>query len=594
MKVRLAIGLLLLLIPAQLLKGQDTLFLQWQPDWTHEVKLDLPEQPERFTDSLAVVDYVQEVQLILLKAGYLTNSLEQIERNRDTLIANLNTGPRYQWAMLRPGNLESRIAQQAGFRERYFNNEQLSLEQLSGLFDKIITLYEDNGYPFASVRLDSLTIEGASLSGALYMVKGPLITIDTLMVLGEANISNSFLEPYLDIESGDVYNEEVIRNIASRIRSLTFLRMTRNPEVQFIRDQARVVLYLESSRASRFDFLIGILPNNAQQGGKLLINGEATVNLINAFGTGKTLMVEWHNLQPRSPRLDARLIYPYIARLPVGFDGQFHLYKRDTFYVDIEGELGLQYLLGGQDYIKAYSTLRSTNLITVDTQTVKATKTLPTQLDARYRLFGLEYHGARTDNIYTPRRGWEGTLNVAVGTRAIKPNNTIINLDSDVFDYATLYDTLADPTLTIRGKVNIAKYWPLSRYLVLKTGVETGYLYGESLISNELYRIGGMKLLRGFDEESVLASWYNVATVELRFLIGANSYFNAFWDGGYLQRDQREMELKEFWPYGFGAGLTFETGAGIFAVSYALGRLDNENPIRFRNAKIHFGYLSYF
>jgi hypothetical protein len=44
---------------------------------------------------------------------------------------------------------------------------------------------------------------------------------------------------------------------------------------------------------------------------------------------------------------------------------------------------------------------------------------------------------------------------------------------------------------------------------------------------------------------------------------------------------------------GFGAGLTFETKAGIFGLSYAVGK-QNSNPLDFRSSKIHFGYVNIF
>jgi hypothetical protein len=46
-------------------------------------------------------------------------------------------------------------------------------------------------------------------------------------------------------------------------------------------------------------------------------------------------------------------------------------------------------------------------------------------------------------------------------------------------------------------------------------------------------------------------------------------------------------------PLGFGAGLAFETKAGIFQVSYAYGKTD-QTPVQWRSAKIHFGYLVQF
>ncbi|HQI46911.1 MAG TPA: hypothetical protein PLC59_12715, partial [Bacteroidales bacterium] len=46
-------------------------------------------------------------------------------------------------------------------------------------------------------------------------------------------------------------------------------------------------------------------------------------------------------------------------------------------------------------------------------------------------------------------------------------------------------------------------------------------------------------------------------------------------------------------PYGFGAGVCFETKAGIFSLTYALGK-QFDNPIYLKSGKIHFGVVSYF
>jgi hypothetical protein len=46
-------------------------------------------------------------------------------------------------------------------------------------------------------------------------------------------------------------------------------------------------------------------------------------------------------------------------------------------------------------------------------------------------------------------------------------------------------------------------------------------------------------------------------------------------------------------PFGFGAGTTFETKVGLFGLTYALGQ-QQDNPISFKTGKIHFGYVNYF
>jgi len=109
---------------------------------------------------------------------------------------------------------------------------------------------------------------------------------------------------------------------------------------------------------------------------------------------------------------------------------------------------------------------------------------------------------------------------------------------------------------------------------------------------NELFRIGGYKLLRGFDEESILAAQYAVCTLEYRYLIGLNSFLFTFVDAGWAKNNVPGYNLNSSF-LGLGLGLAFETKAGIFNISYAMGKRDNTN-LNFHDAKIHLGYVSFF
>ena len=55
------------------------------------------------------------------------------------------------------------------------------------------------------------------------------------------------------------------------------------------------------------------------------------------------------------------------------------------------------------------------------------------------------------------------------------------------------------------------------------------------LLQNELYRIGGTTLLRGFDEQSIVVSQYHIGTFEFRYLLSQNAYASIFADGGYTE-----------------------------------------------------------
>jgi hemolysin activation/secretion protein len=107
-----------------------------------------------------------------------------------------------------------------------------------------------------------------------------------------------------------------------------------------------------------------------------------------------------------------------------------------------------------------------------------------------------------------------------------------------------------------------------------------------------LFQIGGFRLLRGFDEESIFASAYAVATMEYRLLIGLNSYLYAFTDGGWVRNKSQVANTTNNF-IGAGLGMAIETKAGIFNITFAAGKR-NDVPLNLRQSKIHFGYVNFF
>jgi hemolysin activation/secretion protein len=145
-------------------------------------------------------------------------------------------------------------------------------------------------------------------------------------------------------------------------------------------------------------------------------------------------------------------------------------------------------------------------------------------------------------------------------------------------------------TYQMRLYGNAARYLHLGKNSVLKTGVSAGYYSSGSYYRNELFQIGGNRLLRGFDEESQYVSIYVVPTVEYRYLIGLNSYFLVFADGGWARHP---LEGQDHTYIGTGAGISFETKAGIFNLVWAVGKR-NDTELNLRQSKIHLGFVNYF
>ncbi|HEY8387625.1 MAG TPA: hypothetical protein VIK74_03425, partial [Parasegetibacter sp.] len=114
----------------------------------------------------------------------------------------------------------------------------------------------------------------------------------------------------------------------------------------------------------------------------------------------------------------------------------------------------------------------------------------------------------------------------------------------------------------------------------------------------ELFQIGGYKLLRGFDEESIFASRYGVLTAEYRYLTGPGSFLFGFADAGVsgnhgLFTETSALKVASHLYIGAGVGMALETRAGVFNLSFAAGKRNDLN-FDIRQSKIHFGYVNYF
>jgi len=544
-----------------------------------------------FSDSLALQAELKSVLSQLQNQAFLEASVDTLVRQDSIFTAFLHTGQPYRWALLRNGNVDETLLSQAGFRERLYRDKLFSLRQIRKLQTALLQNVEDNGFPFAQIWLDSIGLAGGEVEARLMLERGRFVPIKKISVSGDARISQAYLSNYLGLKVGAPYSRTKVLRLRDRLRELPFLESEQDPIITFEEDGAIINLALKQKRASRFDFLIGVLPKSTQTG-RVLITGSFLGELNGQFGQGERIYVKFEQLRPQTQFLDIQLNYPYIFGLPFGADLQFNLYKRDTNYLDVAYNAGVQYLLEGGDYLKAFISNRSTVLLTVDEAKLLQQQALPDTLDVSRSAFGLEYMVRKLDYRFNPRSGWSLQLRADAGIRRIRRNNQIVDLD-----LGFLYDSLPQKAFQYRLEGRIEGYLPLFRRTTLKAALQSGWVISnQGIYANEQYRIGGNRLLRGFDEELVFATDYTVLTLEYRLLLQQNSYLYAF--GDYARVNERTANTLPGaktidFPYGFGAGITFETSAGVFGVSMAFGSRKG-NPLDFSAPKVHLGYVSLF
>ncbi|MBL7701819.1 MAG: BamA/TamA family outer membrane protein [Ferruginibacter sp.] len=547
-----------------------------------------------FANKNACNVYVQGLITILSSKGYPTASVDSIFENENTSTIHLFLGKQYQWIKLTPDGIEKAAMEDSRFREKDYEGKLLNIQQLLALQQKILDYYEKNGYPFAEIFLDSIRLDDNKMDALLRAKKGPLYHVDSIRVLGKAKISKQFLRHYLGIPNGSLYNKEKLDQVSKRLLELPYLQEVQPADVTMLGSGSILNLYLAPKRSSQANFLIGFLPSG-DQSGKLQLTADVNLDLKNALANGETILLKWQQLQPKSPRLNLGFQQPYIFNTNFGLDFAFDLFKKDSTFLQINALLGLQYLLSANQSGKIFGQWQKSFLLGtgVDTNLVKSTKQLPPNIDVSAVNIGLEYEWNKTDYRLNPRKGNEIKLTGSVGIKNIKKNNEILALQDPNFNYASLYDSVKERSYQFRVKLGAAHYFPVGKQATVKAAINGGLFISPNTFRNELFQIGGYKLLRGFNEESIYATQYAVLTAEYRYRLKLNSYMFAFADGGLVKNKYQTINLNNNF-IGAGLGLAFETRFGLLNISYAIGKRDDVKFNLREASKIHFGYVNYF
>ncbi len=551
-----------------------------QPESQSQYALKKISYKKYFTDTLSLKKELNNILNSLQGDGFLAASFDSLKINKKLVDAYLSCGKKYKWANLSFVNFDNPLLHKIGIKSGRYNKHPINTETFHELQEKIITYFENNGYPFAKLTLNCVEINNDSVSGILKYDKSELVTIDSIYIRGKAKVTPVFIQHYIGLNPRDIYCENSVKSIGDRLKEIQFVKEVRNYEVEYSKNKANIFLYLDDKKANQFNGILGVLPNDKTTG-KLLLTGELDLSLTNSIGKGEYLLFNWKKLEATSQDLNVKLNYPFIFRLPIGIDADFILLKKDTTYLSVNMNFGLQFIMQGGNFMKGYVENKKTSLIS--TKGLEFLTALPPNCDAEVTLYGIGYQNEHFDYKFNPHKGFSIKFNAGAGEKIIKKN---AKLNPVLFEHTKLKSVQGE------GTSEVVWFQPITDITTVKIQNKSGYIYNENLFENELFKLGGLKTIRGFNENSFLVSSYSIMTVEYRLLFEKNSCAYLFFDGAYYEKKIVNQFISDF-PMGFGAGIDFETKAGIFTVNYGMGK-QFSNPIDLRNAKIHFGYLNRF
>ena len=449
---------------------------------------------------------------------------------------------------------------------------QFTYKDIRQYFEKILVQAENAGYPFARVSLKNIRNIKGELISDLYVDLGTLFTYDSLIVKGDARINYKFLLNVLNIKKGEPYNEEQLNGLSRKLSQIPYIKSRDKPQFVFKKGKVDTYLSLENKKANRFSGIIGFLPNSVT--GKTNFTGDIDLSLMNTMKLGEKLSFEWQRIRPEVLELNGAVDLPFLLNSPFGIHASLNIFRQDSSILEVKSETGVFYNFASEDHLKVYySSYNSDRLESGQGSDLGGS-------DQRSYGIGVSFNDL--DYTFNPRKGYRFSFSGDAGTRTFRSpaqtDSSLIEIpeNSDVFQ--------------LRSSAEL--YVPSGKRSVFLFALHGASKINQYLLDNELLRIGGNNTLRGFDEESLRLSSYIYMNMEYRLITDLNSNVFLFTNFAWVEKNTF-LSYSNDLPFGFGAGANFDTKAGIFSLTYALGAEQN-SPIMLNRSKVHFGFKSLF
>ncbi len=431
------------------------------------------------------------------------------------------------------------------YNNTYF---EISTNKIETVLNRIVNIFEEKGFSFTAVQLHNLTTEGSNMSASLKINLNSPRIIDDIIIKGYDEFPKKKIKKIIGLKKNAPFNNIKLIEISKQLENIPFANQTKQPAVLFTNDSTTIFIYLKKKSISKFDGLIGF---SNKVDGKLELNGYLNLQLSNIFNSGEQFNLNWIS-NTTNKVLQISHNAPYIFNSNLNFKGNFKLLRKDTIYTTTFSEIAIGYNLNIKNSI-------STNL---QFENSKITNTIneSTLKDFNKTLIGINFNHSSNKITHIPNfNSFNISMNALAGKRNATNNSTTQN----------------------SVKININYLLQLSKKHFIFFNTINELLESSNYLQNELFKIGGFNTLRGFDEDSILASKYSVNNLEYHYKVNSSSYLYSITDFGLTQNTNYNNTF-----LGIGIGYSFTNNNSIFNIGYALGK-DKNSTFNINNSKVH-------
>lgn len=439
------------------------------------------------------------------------------------------------------------------------NRFSVPISETEALLESISQYYESRGYAFAKVQLENLQLGNDTLFAHLNTVSNPIRKIDSIVVRGYENFPVNYLKYFAGIKKGRIFSKEDLAERTDLLASLPFVRKSKEPEVLFRPDATVVYLYLEKVKNNTFDGFLGF--SNDEDSGNLTLNGTIDFRLNNTLNRGETLQFFWKDDGNDQTRFSVSVDIPYLFNTPLGLNASLFLYRQDSTFVNADRRFNLTYLFNDQFRLAAgVKQYESDNLRDIAIATVE-------DLSATFFNAEVTFNLRRPGDVFFPYR-------------------LFLQLGAEVGSREAGNQTSAQQRFGIEGFYQLDLNQRNKIFVKNKSEV----LLSPDYFENETFRFGGINSIRGFSENTLIATTYSVVNTEYQYIISNAFYLHSITDFAYLENEITQT-TDNLISFGFGFGL--QTRAGIFRLSYAAGKAKS-SEFTLSDSKVHISLKAVF
>ena len=422
--------------------------------------------------------------------------------------------------------------------EEYF---PVAINELENFLKKQITHYENFGYPFAEVKLVNIIDNKADI----IINRGELYTIDSLIIYGDSKLSQNQLYNIIGLKKGVIYNQSKLDKIENILDKSENYNQNKPHEIVFYKNTFELYFYLEKSSLNSIDALIGINSNNKD----LNINGHINLDLQNILNKEEKISISWTSEQEKLQKIKSSIYIPFT------FNGRY----LSNLNFDIYNK---------------YNEFSNTK-----TQFSVLSNTLATNN------FGFSY---------THQKSSPGNIGISNSkTETIGIKHIFSNSKHKLNYSANFGSRQQDTSITIYSNFHFKYSYQhsFSKRFSLEFSTLNKLILSEELEENELLFFGGTNTIKGYFEDELKSSFYNIITINPRFQLDKSIDANLFLQKAIYKDIYNSEEL--IYPTSFGIGIDLKNKNNIIYIQYAIAFSENR-AFSIENGKIHIGLKNTF